>query len=134
MDDAFFMRRGQPAGDLHPVVNRLAHRQAATPELFPQGFPFQQFRDQIRCTFVAAQLVHRQNVGMVQRREAARASCSKRRSRSRSAERNDGKTFDRHIAAQPRIAGAIDPAHAARTKQRFDLIVPQLRTRCERDS
>ena len=33
--------------------------------------------------------------------------------------------FDCHVAAQPRIAGAIDLAHSASTGQRRDLIEPR---------
>ena len=56
MDNAFLMRRGQPARNLHSVINRLAHRQTAPLDLLPQRFAFQQLRDQIRRAFVCAHL------------------------------------------------------------------------------
>ena len=53
---------------------------------------------------------------------AARASCSNRWRRSASAENAIGQDLDRDVATQPRVARAVDVAHAARANQRDDFI------------
>ena len=56
------------------------------------------------------------------RAPAARASCSKRRRRSASAGERGGQHLDRDLAAEARIARAVDLAHAARAERREDLV------------
>ena len=60
---------------------------------------------------------------------AARASWSKRRSASASAAARAAATLDGHLAAEARVAGAIDLAHASRAEQGDDLVGPQPRAR-----
>ena len=56
---------------------------------------------------------------------AARASCSKRASRSGSADSARRQDFDRDVAFEPRVAGLVDLAHAARAEERIDAIGPE---------
>ena len=68
VDDPFFMRRSEPACDLRRIVERFAHRQRRRRHPLTKIPTFQQLGDDIRPAFVRAEIVDRQNTGMVQRR------------------------------------------------------------------
>ncbi len=64
------------------------------------------------------------DVGMVERGEQARFTFESSQTFTVGDERLR-KDLDRDLAAESRIAGAIDLAHSARTQQRFDLVHAQ---------
>ena len=68
---------------------------------------------------------------MVQSAAVARASCSKRCSRSASAEK-PRQDLDRDVAFEARVAGAIDLAHAACAQKANHFIRPKLGSRGQR--
>src|SRR3984885_9048743 len=72
MDNAFLMRGGQSAGDLHSVIDRLANGKRSTLDLLAQCFSIEQLGNQIRRAFIGAHLENRKNIGMIQRRGGAR--------------------------------------------------------------
>ena len=62
--------------DLHAIVNRLPLRQRPAIQNRAQGFSLQQLRDQerhgIRAFTLCANVMNRQNIGMIQRRHGPR--------------------------------------------------------------
>ena len=56
---------------------------------------------------------------------AARASCSKRREPVGVGGERRGQHLDRDLAAEPRVARAVDLAHPAGAERRDDLVGPQ---------
>ena len=90
--DPLLVRRGEALGDLHRVVDRLAHRQRPAEETRPQRLALEQLRHDVRRAVCRSDVVDRRDVGMVEA-PAARASCSKRFNRSGSCEKDAGRTL-----------------------------------------
>ena len=72
MDDALLVRGGQAVRDLHGVVERLAHRQGAAAQALAQRLAFEQLRDDVGRAVVHADVVHREDVRVIQRRGGSR--------------------------------------------------------------
>ena len=72
MDNSFFVGGGKSACDLNGVVDCFARSQAAPGYFFAKGGAVEQFRNQVGRAFMAAHLVDRENVGVVQGGEGAR--------------------------------------------------------------
>ena len=68
MDDAFFVRRGQAARDLDARTRRPCGRQGAAPPALAQRLALEQLRHDVRRAAHAADVVHREDVGMIERR------------------------------------------------------------------
>ena len=62
---------GPSGGDLLCILNSPAHGQRAVIQLGAQFFAFQRFRDDEGRALVLADVINRQNVGMVERRGGA---------------------------------------------------------------
>jgi len=71
MDDASGVRRRKPVGDLPRVVNRLARRERALIEFRAQLLAVEQLGDDVGHAFVRADVVNREDVGMIKRRGRA---------------------------------------------------------------
>ena len=123
MDDALFVSRSQALGYLHPVLEGLAQRKRAMAQPLAQAFAFEQFRDEVRHALVCADVEHDQDVGVVQGAggpgfllEAPQAIGIGREA--------VGQDLDRDLAAEARIARAVDLAHPSGAKRRQDFIRP----------
>ena len=92
MDDALVVRRREALGDLQRIVDRLARREAAAGKLHAQGFALEQFLDDVGRALVRPDVVDAVMLGWLSA-PAAWASCSKRRRRSGSAEKETGRTL-----------------------------------------
>ncbi len=97
VDDAFFVRGGKAASDLHAIVNSFAEGQGTAADRLGQGLTFQQFGYEIGNAGVSSHLVDGENIGMIQRSggpgfllEAEQAIGVKRD--------ESGKNFDRDVA------------------------------------
>ena len=66
MDDACGMGRRQSLRKLEGILQRFTLRQPTAVQFLPQGFPFQQLRDEIGLVLVLADIKDDQNIGMVQ--------------------------------------------------------------------
>src|SRR5438105_1606959 len=66
MHDTFVVRGGEPTGDLERIINSFAERQRARAQPFAQRFAFQQFADDVRRAVLRADVVHGEDVGMVE--------------------------------------------------------------------
>ena len=100
--------------DLTRVVDRLAHRQRAAvggEASRPRAAPRRH-----RRAGVGADVVDGEDVGMVECRRPRALPARSAARRSASARRGRRKHLDRDLALQPRVARAIDLAHAACAK------------------
>ena len=70
--DAFVVRRRQPGHDLQRDVERLLHRQGTGVEARAKRLPLEQFRDDVGDVTLHADVVHRQDVRMIERADRAR--------------------------------------------------------------
>ena len=66
MNDAFVVRCRQSVSDLDGVIECFANRHRAALQQLPQCAALQQLGDQIGCAFKDAELVNREDVGMVE--------------------------------------------------------------------
>ena len=90
VDDALLVRRGQAAGDLDRVVDRLARGQRAARERVAQRLALEQLGDDVRHAGVGADVVDGQDVRVVERRRppaprARTAAAAPRRPRTTAA-------------------------------------------------
>ena len=121
MDDATLMRRGEPARDLHAILNRRAFRHRTVPQPLAERLALEQFRDDVRNRALAADVVDDQEVGMVE------CACGPRFGLEpldalRVGGAGAGQSFDRHVPAEARVPGAIHLAHTAGADQAVDLV------------
>src|SRR5262249_28552081 len=72
VDDAFGVSGGQSLGDLPRVINRLSRSDRALLYQFAQLFAFDQLRHNEWRVLVVADVVHRQNVRVIERRGSER--------------------------------------------------------------
>ena len=67
MDDALVVRGREAVGDLHGVVDGLAHRQRARAEPIAQRLALEQLRDDVRRAVLLADVVDGEDVRMIER-------------------------------------------------------------------
>ena len=121
----------RPSAICTAIVERLARRQRARCQRVAQRLAVEQLRHDVRRAVVHADVVHREDVRMVQRRGGSRfllealqpVGIGARRSRE---------NLDRDVAPEARVARAIDLAHPARAEQRIDFVGTEMDTGCER--
>ncbi len=121
VDDGLFMRRGKTLRDLSGVFQRSPQRQRAARRGLAERGALQQLRDDVRSAGVKSDVVHGEDVRVVE-------ACGGKRllleaPQSRGIRREPGRQdLDGDLAAQPRIAGAIDLAHGAGSQETEDLV------------
>jgi hypothetical protein len=131
VNNSLFVRGRQPARDLLRVVDSLARgRERTIAQAVAQRFAFEQLGNDIRRAVGLANVVNRKNVGMVQRGRRARFLREPLQALGIGRERR-GQNLDRDGTVQPRVAGTIDFAHAARAQRRFDFVGAKFRARGE---
>ena len=121
MDDSLVVRGGEPRGHAGGVLEGRAHRQRPAREQLAQRPPFQQLADDVGNAFVGADVVHRQDVWMVEAARGLRLVLEPPQPLG-VADEAGGQHFDRHVPAQPRVARAVDFAHAPRAETGDDLV------------
>ena len=121
MDDPLLVRRREPARDLGRVVEHLAYRDPASGQPLAQRLAFEELRDDVRRAVVFAEVVDREDAGMVQRRRRARLLLEPAQPVGVLRERRR-QHLDRHLAVQPRVPRPIDLPHPARAERRQDLV------------
>ena len=105
-------------------ADRLSHRNRAGRQPLAQRLPFEQLRDDERRVPFDADVVHRQDVRMAQRRGGA-CFLLEALQPIGSAEKADGSTLIATSRPEPRVARAIHLAHPARAKWGDDRIGPE---------
>ena len=118
VNDPMFVRLGQGGGDLRGVAERLVERQRAILQPGGDRVALEQFHHQV----VGADVVKRADVGVIQRRNRARLALEA------GAELLVGE-LDGDGAAEARVDGAKDFAHAALAELAFDLVWSQASAR-----
>ena len=92
---------------------------AASP--FAERHAFEQFADDVRRPALVADVVNRQQVGMIEHPGRARFLLEALHA-FLIAERERGQDFDGHVASEARVFGAIDRTHAALAEKAHDPI------------
>jgi len=128
VDDALLVSGGEALRDLDRDVHRLADRQRAAGQALAQRLPFQQLGDQVRLAVVGPDVVQREDAGVVQRRDRPRLLLEASQS-LRVGDELRRQHLDRHLAPEPRVAGAVHLAHPARTDRGEDLVGAEARAR-----
>jgi hypothetical protein len=107
MDNPLAVRRGEASRNGDGITDGLAHRDRAGDQALTQRLPFEQLRDDERGVPLDADVVHRQDVRVVQRGERAGLLLEALEpiGVGRQCRRQH---LDRDVASQPRVAGAVD--------------------------
>ncbi len=114
MDDTRPMRGAQGLEHLPRDPEAALHGQR-TPEPLSQGLAVNQLHHQV----VGADVVHRADIGMIQRGDGAHFAVES------FAEALRGH-FDRDVTTQPGIERLVDLTHTARAQEAMDLVRPEL--------
>ncbi len=131
MNDPLLIGGRQSESDLPRNLDRLARRQCPGTQPFAERLSFEQLAHHVRSSIVGSDVVHGQNVWMIQgcyragfALEALQA-VGVRRKRWR-------QHLDGNNPIKPRVASPINLAHSARPKRRLDLVRPQFRSSDQR--
>jgi hypothetical protein len=111
-------RRRQPARDLRRQLQGLAHRQRRGRQPLAQRRAVEQLEDEVGHAVLCADVVHRQDVRVLQRSERACLLLEAAHQIFVEARQH----LDRHLAAEARIVRAVDLRHAALAERRADLV------------
>ena len=125
MDDAGRVRRGERAGHLDAVAERLIERQPAAREPARERLALEELHDQEVGAVLLADVEERADVRVTEARDDARLTrqALPRGQILRAAGRQD---LDRDSAIEPGIEGFVDLAHAAGADQREDFVGTEL--------
>jgi hypothetical protein len=124
------VRGGEAAADLGADLDGASPRQRSTPETLAQGLALEQLAHQIGVAVVLPHVMDGEHVGMVELARRARLLLEAPAQVGASREVTDA--LDRDAAAEPRVARAVDLAHAAGAQQSDDLVRPEAGPRAER--
>ena len=121
MDDAPFVGGGEAAGNLKRMIEAPGERQRSALEPARRDSPSSSSVTRYGASLVVPNSWTVKMLGWFSA-DAARASCSKRCSRSGSLANARGQHLDGDLAAEARVAGAVDLAHAACAERRHNLV------------
>ncbi len=119
VDDALGVGRCKAGRDLTRVVDRPSEWERAVAQLVAKRLALEQLRHDERLVVMGTEIVDDQNVRMVQGRRGTGFVLELSKMLG---VRGGGQDFDRHVALQARIAGAIDLAHASSSQERDDFV------------
>ncbi len=126
MDDALGMGHAQGPRHLRSDLGHLPYGHGLVGHARPQGFPLQQFHDQVgRTVCGAAHVVDLHDVRMIQGRHGE-GFLLKALEGFRLPHQHGGQDLDRHLAAQARIGSHIDLTHPPRAEFPDDLVGTQI--------
>ena len=120
MDDAPGVRRLERVGELESPFDQLIRRHLLADARVERP-ALEQLHHEIRTALVLADVIDRADVRMVDRRDGARLTVEPFE-RDRVAGDGRRKDFDRDVAIEPGVAGAIDFAHATGTDRLEDFV------------
>src|SRR5215831_5931892 len=66
MNDSLLVRRGKPHCDLHPPLNRVAHRQRTQGKLVAQSLSFEELSRHVSCVIASSSLIDHYNIRMIE--------------------------------------------------------------------
>ena len=122
MDDPLGVRRLERVGDLDPDLEELPELEGPAPDPLGQRLALEQLhRDEV-LALVLVDLVDRADAGVVERRGGARLALEALE-RGRVLRHLRGQELQRDVAAELRVLGLVDDAHAAAAELRSDPVV-----------
>ena len=121
MDDALLVRRRQAERHLQPVLDHPARRHRLSLDLVAQRLPFEQLGDEVGQLRVLAHVVDGDDVGMAEHAGGARFDLEPAHQIAVARQRL-GQHLQGDVAAQARVAGAVDHAHRSRAELTDDLV------------
>ena len=130
MNDSAFVRCGEPVRDLEGQVDHLANRDRAAIHSPAKRLAFEHLGHDERHARIGADVVHRKNIGMVQRRGSAGFLLESMETIDVSGKRG-GQHLDGDVAPEPRIVGAVDLSHSAAAQRRKDFVRAEPSAGCE---
>ena len=114
----------EPARRLRDQLERLPDAEVTLPQPLTQRLALEQLGDDVGMALRHAEVVHRQDVGVLERRQRPRL-CLEATQTSGLPRGLVGKNLDRHFSAEAAVAGAVDLSHAAGADRRQDLVGSQ---------
>ncbi len=122
MDHAPLVREGQRPRDLRPVPAHQRERKPPARDHLTKGFPFHELHREKQVPAVFAHVVHMGDVGMA---EGGRGARLLEEPGFGVFVRHlvGGKNFQRQVAVETRVVGAIHPPHAAGAEEAQDSVV-----------
>jgi hypothetical protein len=130
MDDAAPVRGGEPPRDAQRDRNNLVERQRTGVQTLTKTLSLEALRYEVRNAMMLADIVHRENVRVIEGAGGACLVCKATNTFciGRETWQQD---FDRDVASEPLVSGPPDFAKAARTKQLDDRVRAQMIARAE---
>ena len=119
VDDSAVVRCREPAGDLQRLIDGPPWCDRAGRQALAQRVALEQLRDGIDDVVRRAEFVDREDVRVRERGDCLGFALEARQ-RLRIPREQVGQQLDRHVAIEPRVARAIDLAHASRAEGRLD--------------
>ena len=116
MDDAALVRGVQGIGDLSRDRERVSERQRTLRDPFRQRLALDELEHECGAAIDVLEAINRADVGMIQRRQHARFALEAREA-LRIGREDVRQDFDRDVATELLIMGAIDLAHAANAEE-----------------
>jgi hypothetical protein len=130
MHDPGAVRLGERLGDLHRDVEQPPRRQRPGREQLAQARTVDELHRDVGGAVRGADLVDRDDVGMVERGGGARLGLEAPQALGVVGERRR-QHLDRDVASETRILRAVDLAHPAGAELTVDLVRPELGARGE---
>src|ERR1700730_12987184 len=128
MHDPGLMRPGEALGNGHTDLESVANEERPGPEELAQGLALDELHGDPRSARRGPDFVHGDDRRMVERRGRLRLFFETTQPRRVRAD-IPGEHLDGNVASEPRVAGAVDLAHAAGAEKRTKLVVSQARPR-----
>ena len=119
VNDAGSMRGREPVGHADEHVDNLTRRPLLRLRPAPKRPAVDQFRDQVLPSIVLADVIHRENVWVIERRDGSRLAL---KSVARSGVGEIRQEFDGDLTPQLRVERPVDDAHPAFAEQSLDAI------------
>src|SRR5262249_40942667 len=119
--DPLLVRGGEAERDLDGVLDRPTRRERARGEGAAERLALEELHDGVRDAALAPDVVEREDVRVRERGNRLRLALETRE-RLRILGHPLRQTLDGDVAAEPRVARAVDLAHPSRSQRREDLV------------
>ena len=114
-------------GNFQGVARALLEGQRALPQAVLQGFAFQAFHHEKIDAVLAADVIKRADIRMLQRRNRLGLALETLPGFG-IIRKTGGQDLDRHSAVEPGVAGAVHLSHSASTERSQDFVRSELRS------
>jgi hypothetical protein len=128
VDDAVLMRRVEAVGDLHGQLQQVFGREGLLAQVMLERAALHQLHDDELLAVVLADVEDGADAGMIQRARQPRLALEAF-GRARLRQQRRGQEFDRHLATEPGVLGAIHDTHPPATELVENAVVPDVAAR-----